>query len=70
MVMFSFQCSMKPKVNDPLLKLAPAGMIARFAVVIFAVNGAFLLNALSQMDAPPPLEEVVKAIDAVRPKTL
>ena len=69
MSLLRFLLLMKPKVNDPLLKLAPAGMIARFAVVIFAVNGAFLLNALSQMDAPPPLEEVVKAIDAGRPET-
>lgn len=52
MSLLRFLLLMKPKVNDPLLKLAPAGKIARFAVVIFAVNGAFLLNALSQMDAP------------------
>ena len=57
------------KVNDPFQKLATAGIIARFAALAFAVNGAFLLNASGQMEAPPPLEEVVKSIDAGRPET-
>jgi len=57
------------KVNDPFQKLATAGIIARFAALAFAVNGAFLLNASGQMEEPPPLEEVVKSIDAGRPET-
>ena len=57
------------KVNDPFQKLATAGIIARFAALAFAVNGAFLLNASGQMEVPPPLEEVVKSIDAGRPET-
>jgi hemolysin activation/secretion protein len=69
MVMLSFERSMNHKVNDPFQKLATAGILARFAVLAFAVNGAFLLNANAQMDEPPPLEEVVKAIDAGRPET-
>ena len=57
------------KVNDPFQKLATAGIIARFAALAFAVNGAFLLNASGQMEEPPLLEEVVKSIDAGRPET-
>ncbi|NBS52965.1 MAG: ShlB/FhaC/HecB family hemolysin secretion/activation protein, partial [Spartobacteria bacterium] len=64
-----FLLSMIHKVNDPFQKLATAGIIARFAALAFAVNGAFLLNASGQMEEPPPLEEVVKSIDAGRPET-
>jgi hemolysin activation/secretion protein len=69
MVMLSSQRSMNHKVNDPFQKLATAGILVRFAALAFAVNGAFTWSANGQTDEPPPLEEVVKAIDAGRPET-
>ncbi|MCX6974260.1 MAG: BamA/TamA family outer membrane protein [Verrucomicrobia bacterium] len=60
---------MNHKVNDPFQKLAAAGILVRFAALAFAVNGAFTWSANGQTDEPPPLEEVVKAIDAGRAET-
>lgn len=60
---------MNHKVNDPFSKLAASGIIARFAALAFALNGGGIWNANAQMDEPPPLAEVVKAIDAERPET-